>query len=40
VAAAVGPELTYARVQQDEQVFYLAKGTLGLIKGEYRLWAN
>ena len=37
VAAAVGPELTYARVQQDEQVFYLAKGTLGLIKGEYRL---
>ena len=40
VAAAVGPELIYAKVQQGEQVLYLAKGTLHMpqgIQGEYRL---
>ena len=37
VAAAVGPELTYAKVQQGDQVFYLAKGTLNMLKGEYQL---
>ncbi len=37
VAAAVGAELTYAKVQQGEQVFYLAKGTLSMLKGEYTL---
>ncbi len=37
VAAAVGPELIYAKVQQGEQVLYLAKGTLHMLKGEYRL---
>ncbi len=37
VAAAVGPELTYAKVRQGEEVFYLAKGTLHMLKGEYEL---
>jgi isoleucyl-tRNA synthetase len=37
VAAAVGPELTYARVRQGNEVFYLAKGTLHMLKGQYEL---
>jgi isoleucyl-tRNA synthetase len=37
VAAAVGPELTYARVRQGDQVYYLAKGTLHMLKGPYEL---
>ena len=37
VAAAVGPELVYARVQQGDRVYYLAKGTLHMLKGEYRV---
>jgi isoleucyl-tRNA synthetase len=37
VAAAVGPELTYAKVRQGEEVFYLAKGTLHMLKGPYEL---
>ncbi len=37
VAAAVGPELTYAKVRQGDEVFYLAKGTLQMLKGEYEL---
>ena len=35
VAAAVGPELTYVRVKQGDEHFYLSKGTLGMLKGEY-----
>ncbi len=35
VAAAVGPELTYAKVRQGDEVFYLAKGTLSMLKGKY-----
>ena len=37
VAAAVGPELTYAKVRQGDEVFYLAKGTLHMLKGSYEL---
>ncbi|MGD8822668.1 MAG: class I tRNA ligase family protein, partial [Anaerolineales bacterium] len=37
VAAAVGPELTYARVRQGDQVFYLSQGTLPMLQGEYEV---
>ena len=45
VAAAVGPELVYSKVQislpapnQDQQhVVYLSKGTLGMLRGEYKV---
>ena len=37
MAAAVGPELTYAKVRQGDEVFYLAKGTLHMLKGQYEL---
>jgi len=40
VAAAVGPELTYAKVRQGDEIFYLAKGTLHMLKGEYELVAE
>ena len=37
VAAAVGPNLTYAKVRQGNQIYYLSKGTLHMLKGEYEL---
>jgi isoleucyl-tRNA synthetase len=37
VAAAVGPQLTYARVRQGEEVLYLSKGTLHMLRGAYEL---
>jgi isoleucyl-tRNA synthetase len=37
VAAAVGPDLTYAKVQQGDEVFYLSKGTLQMLQGAYKL---
>ena len=37
VAAAVGPELTYAKVKQGDEVVYLSKGTLHMLKGEYEV---
>ncbi len=37
VAAAVGPELTYAKVRQGDEFFYLSKGALKMLKGEYEL---
>jgi isoleucyl-tRNA synthetase len=37
VAAAVGPDLTYARVKQGDQVLYLSKGTLHMLKGDYQV---
>jgi len=40
VAAAVGPELTYLKVRQGEQVLYLAKGTAHMLKGEYQVLAE
>ena len=37
VAAAVGPDLTYARVRQGDQVLYLSKGTLHMLRGPYEV---
>nr|HMN61867.1 class I tRNA ligase family protein [Anaerolinea sp.] len=37
VAAAVGKDLTYAKVRQGDEVFYLAKGTLHMLKGKYEV---
>lgn len=37
VAAAVGPELVYARVKQGEAIYYLSKGTLHMLKGPYEV---
>ncbi len=37
VAAAVGPELTYVRVRQGEEMFYLSKGTLHMLQGRYEV---
>ena len=37
VAAAVGPNLIYAKVRQGDQIYYLSKGTLHMLKGEYEL---
>ncbi|MDH3944064.1 MAG: class I tRNA ligase family protein, partial [Anaerolineae bacterium] len=37
VAAAVGEELDYVKVQQGDQVLYLSKGTLGMLKGEHKV---
>ena len=35
VAAAVHPDLSYARVRQGDEVFYLSRGTLNRLVGEY-----
>lgn len=40
VAAAVGPHLTYVKVQQGDEVFYLSKGTLHMLKGSYKILAE
>ena len=40
VAAAVGPELTYAKVRQGDEIYYLAKGTLHMLKGQHELLAE
>ena len=37
VAAAVGPELDYVRVRQGEDIFYLSKGTLHMLRGDYEV---
>ena len=37
VAAAVGPELDYVKVRQGEEIFYLSKGTLHMLHGEYQV---
>ena len=37
VAAAVGPELTYAKVRQGDEIFYLSKGTLHMLRGPYEV---
>lgn len=34
VAAAVGPELTYVRVKQGEEIYYLSKGTTHMLQGK------
>jgi len=37
VAAAVGPELTYVKVRQGDEIFYLSKGALPILKGKYEV---
>jgi len=37
VAAAVGPELTYVKVRQGDETFYLSKGTLPVLDGKYEV---
>ncbi len=37
VAAAVGSVLTYIRVRQGDEIFYLSKGTMHLLKGKYQI---
>ena len=37
VAAAVGPQLTYVKVRQGEEVLYLSKGTLPMLQGEFSI---
>ncbi|MFO7743184.1 MAG: class I tRNA ligase family protein [Anaerolineae bacterium] len=37
VAAAVGPDLTYVKVRQADQVFYLSKGALVTLVGDYEV---
>ena len=37
VAAAVGPELDYVKVQQGDDIYYLSKGTTKLLKGEFKV---
>ena len=37
VAAAVGPELTYVKVQQGDETFYLSKGTLHMLRGPFQV---
>ena len=37
VAAAVGPELTYVKVRQDDEMLYLSKGTLHMLRGSYEV---
>lgn len=37
VAAAVGADLDYLKVRQGDQVLYLSKGTLHMLRGEYEV---
>ncbi len=37
VAAAVGPDLTYVRIRQGEEIFYLSKGALSILQGKYEV---
>ncbi len=37
VAAAVGSDLAYVKVRQDDEVFYLSRGTLHMLHGEYQV---
>jgi isoleucyl-tRNA synthetase len=37
VAAAVGPELTYVKVKQGNEMLYLSKGTLHMLRGPYEI---
>ncbi len=37
VAAAVGPELTYVKVRQGNEVLYLSKGTTHILQGPYEV---
>ncbi|HJS29296.1 MAG TPA: class I tRNA ligase family protein, partial [Anaerolineales bacterium] len=37
VAAAVGPDLTYAKVKNGDEVLYLSKGTLKMLRGQHEI---
>jgi len=37
VAAAVGPDLDYVKVQQGDDIYYLSKGTTKLLRGEFKV---
>jgi len=37
VVAAVGPELNYVKVKQGDEVLYLSKSTLSMLKGSYEV---
>ncbi len=37
VAVAVGPNLDYVRVRQGDEILYLSKGTLHMLKGSYEV---
>jgi len=37
VAAAVGPDLTYVKVKQDDEYLYLSKGTVKTLKGKFEV---
>ena len=37
VAAAVGPDLTYLKVRQGDETYYLSKGTVGMLQGDYQV---
>ncbi|MFW9768393.1 MAG: DUF5915 domain-containing protein, partial [Candidatus Thorarchaeota archaeon] len=37
VAAAVGPDLTYVKVRQGDEIFYLSRGTLHMLKDKYEV---
>jgi isoleucyl-tRNA synthetase len=37
VAAAVGPDLTYVKVRQGEEIYYLSKGALSILQGKYEV---
>ena len=40
VAAAVGEELDYVKVRQGDEIFYLSKGTMHILQGEYQVEAE
>ena len=40
VAAAVGPHLTYVKVKNGDQILYLSKGTLHMLRGPYQVLAE
>ena len=37
VAAAVGPDLTYVKVRNGDEILYLSKGTLHMLRGDYEV---
>ncbi|KPK95258.1 MAG: isoleucyl-tRNA synthetase [Anaerolineae bacterium SM23_ 63] len=40
VAAAVGPDLEYVKVRQGEEILYLSRGTVHMLKGPYEVEAQ
>ena len=40
VAVAVGPDLVYVKLRQGDEIFYLSKGTLHMLQGDYQVLAE